>query len=127
MRFSPATGTQPDDVFREAVKDSVAGRYELALEKHLWFHHNALRLCPSLSGVRRSYALSAWKDLADKYLPAMKALRKTRDDARNGARTQKGRAAQQQYADFEAINEYLDEEPKTVRFFKWLHKRRRKL
>jgi hypothetical protein len=127
MRFSPATGTQPDNVFCEAVKESVAGRYQLALEKYRWFHHNALRLRPSLYGVRLSYALRAWKSLADKYPPAMKALRKARDVARNAARTQKGRAAHEQYADFAAINRCLDEEPKTVRLFEWLHKHRPKL
>ena len=127
MRFSPATGTQPDDVFREALKDAAARRHQAALEKLLWFHKNAIRLQPSLSGVRRSYALSAWKDLGNKYPPAMKALRRSRDSARHAARRQKGKAAHQQYADFAAINEYLDEEPKTVRFFKWLHKHRPKL
>ena len=71
--------------------------------------------------------MHAWKNLADRYPPAMKALRKSRDTAHQAARRQKGRAAQQQYADFAAINEYLDEEPKTVRFFKWLHKHRPKL
>jgi hypothetical protein len=127
MRFSPATGTQPDDVFREAVKNAAARRHQAALEKLLWFHKNAIRLQPSLSGVRRSYALSAWKNLADKYPPAMTALRRSRDIARRAARRRKGRAAQQQYADFAAINHYLDEEPKTVRLFKWLHEHRPKL
>jgi hypothetical protein len=127
MRFSPTTGVQPGDVFREAVKDAAAGRYRVALERLVWFHENAIRLQPSLSGVRQSYALRAWKHLGDKYPPAKTALRKARDTARHGACTQKGRAAGQSYADFAAINDYLDEESKTVRLFKWLHKHRPKI
>ena len=122
MRFSPTTGTLPDEVFREAVKGVIAGRHQVALEKLVWFHKNAIRLRPSLSGVRRSYALRVWKNLSGRYPPAMKALRRSRDAARHAARTERGKATGQSYADFAAINHYLDEEPKTVRLFKWLHK-----
>jgi len=109
-------------VFREAVRDVVAGRHQPALEKLLWFHQNAVRVRPSLSGVRRSYALRAWKDLGDIYPPAMKALRRSRDVARSAVRAHKGRDASDHFADFKAINEYLGEDAKTVRLFKWLHK-----
>jgi hypothetical protein len=124
MRFFPTKGIQPDDVFRDAVKDAVAGRHQLALEKLVWFHENAIRIQPSLSGVRRSYALRAWKELAGKYPPALRALRRSRDTAQHSARTKRGKAARQSYADFAAINHYLGEEAKTVRMFKWLHKHR---
>jgi hypothetical protein len=127
MRFSPTTGIQPDDVFRDAVKDAVAGRHQLALEKLVWFHENTIRIQPSLSGVRRSYALRAWKELGDKYPPALTALRRSRDAARHGARNKRGKAAGHCYADFAAINHYLIEEAKTVRLFKWLHKHRPKV
>ncbi len=127
MCFSPTTGIQPDDVFRDAVKDAVAGRHQLALEKLVWFYENAIRIQPSLSGVRRSYALRAWKELGGKYPPAMKALRRSRDVAQHGARTKRGKAAAQSYADFAAINQYLGEQAKTVRMFKWLHKHRPQL
>jgi len=121
------TTTEPDQALREAMADVVAGRHQAALARLLWFHQNAIRLQPSLSGVRRSYALHAWKNLADRYPPAMKALRKSRDIARDDVRTHKGRAAGDHYADFAAINHYLDEEPRTIEFFKWLHKHRPKI
>ena len=127
MRFSPTRGVRPDGVFRDAAKDAVAGRHQMALEKLVWFHENAIRMQASLSGVRRSYALRAWKELGDKYPPALKALRRSRNAARNGARTKTGKAAGHCYADFAAVNHYLSEEPQTVRLFKWLHKHRPKV
>jgi hypothetical protein len=124
MRLSSNTDARPDDVFREAVKDIRAAHHESALEKLVWFHYNAIRLRPSLSGVRRSFALRAWKNLAERYPPAMKALRARRDAARNASCRSKGKDAVEEYADFAAINHYLEEDSKTVRLFKWLHKHR---
>jgi hypothetical protein len=116
----PGAVNDPHQMFREAVADAAAGRHELALQKHLWFHNNALKLQPSLSGVRRSYALSAWRKLADVYPPAMQELRKASDAARRAARSSPD--AWHPFADFLSIKEYLGEEIKTVRFFKWLHR-----
>ena len=64
----------PRKILDEADADRSAGRYEEALAKHLWFHENALKYRPSLSGVRVSFALGDWYKLAKVYPPAMKEL-----------------------------------------------------
>ena len=116
----PGAVNDPHQIFREAVADAAAGRHKLALQKHLWFHNNALTFKAGLSGVRRSYGLSAWRKLADIYPPAMRELRKARDSARRAARIRPD--VWHPFADFLSINEYLGEEIKTVQFFKWLDK-----
>ena len=53
--------------------------YKEALKRSIWFHNNALNHDASMFSVRLSFALADWKQLADKYPPAHKALLKTRD------------------------------------------------
>ena len=53
--------------------------YQEALKRHVWFHEHAIEHDPGMSGVRLSFALSAWRDLAEVYPPAKKALVDTRD------------------------------------------------
>ncbi|MFC0251115.1 hypothetical protein [Massilia consociata] len=55
------------------------GRYEEALREFQWFHDHALEEMPSLYGVRLSYALGAWVDLAADYPPAREALLRVRE------------------------------------------------
>src|SRR5258705_11073209 len=69
----------PSQVFREARNLDKMGAYAEALEKHLWFHENALVHDPSLYGVRLSFALRHWVKLGDLYPPARAALESVRD------------------------------------------------
>lgn len=55
------------------------GSYEAALEGLVWFHHNALAEQRSLYGVRLSYALGYWEELASVYPPAETALNAVRE------------------------------------------------
>src|SRR5687768_379355 len=55
------------------------GKYQEALDRHLWFHDHALEHDEAMYGVRLSFALSSWQDLGKKYPPASKALEETRD------------------------------------------------
>jgi len=71
----------PSEILKEARKDTQAKRYEDALAKHVWFHHNALRYKPSLYGVRLSYALGDWRYLSTRCAPALTKLHETRSDA----------------------------------------------
>jgi hypothetical protein len=106
------------------MHDAASGepdRMKLALAKHLWFHKHAARLRQGLSGVRRSYALHAWRDLAEKYPPAMKALVKARNEAQRAV--WKRRDPWPSFADVRSINEYLEEPDRTVSLFRALHKR----
>ena len=58
-----------------------AGRYPQALADFAWFHEHALRLDRAYYGVRLSFALGYWKELADAYPPALEALEAVRAGA----------------------------------------------
>jgi hypothetical protein len=64
----------------QAHSHAKAGRYAEALELHQRYHERS-REVTSLFGVRLSFALSSWADLARRHPPAMVALRATRDAA----------------------------------------------
>lgn len=55
------------------------GRYEDALPEFEWFFAHALEENRALYGVRLSYCLSAWAELAGKYPPARHALETVRE------------------------------------------------
>lgn len=95
------------------------GRYEEALQKHLWFHENALKYEPSMTGVRLSYALSDWIRLGEKYPKARTALIEIRD--RDRTTIAGGRGSFALFMDVAGINRALKEEPKTVALFKTMH------
>jgi hypothetical protein len=118
---SPKHKSDPGEVLSEAMLDAAAGWERLALLKHLWFHKNATKLRPSLSGVRRSYALRAWRDLGEKYSPARRALVIARNEAERAVWRQ--RDPWPAFHDLKSINEYLGEVNHTVSLFRALHKR----
>src|SRR5262245_62591983 len=77
---APAAGDpDPQQVLEEARDLAAQGRYEEALQKHLWFHENALKYDPDLSAVRLSFALGYWVELGEEYPKAREALVAIRD------------------------------------------------
>src|SRR5687768_8592736 len=54
----------------------VAGKYNEALARHIWFHNHILEYDIAWAGVRLSYALNDWKKLGNKYEPAKDSLNK---------------------------------------------------
>lgn len=108
----------PNQVLGEAIAAAKEGRYEEALEKHIWYHENALRLRPSLSGVRLSYAIFAWRRLGFKYPPALDRFRAMRDET---ARQLCGDETNSDlFSDLVTFNDILDEPENTVEVFRWL-------
>ena len=69
------------DVLDRARMAALEGRHEDALRDFIWFHVNALQHDKALNGVRLSFALGYWKELADLYAPARDALEDTRNRA----------------------------------------------
>ena len=69
----------PSEVLRQARQLVKSEQYAEALEKYIWFHDHALDADRSLVGVRLSYAISEWVDLAEVYPPARSALESVRD------------------------------------------------
>src|ERR1044072_6141550 len=85
--WTPPEKPNPAQILQDANADTRAGQFEDALAKHLWYHRNALKHSPAQGGVRLSFALSYWHNLATKYPPAMTALKAERDEARRIALT----------------------------------------
>ncbi len=110
----------PDVVLDEAKDLARQGRFEEALEKHVWFHDHALEHCPAMSGVRLSFALGHWVRLGDQYPPARQALAAIRD--RKAAAVRAGEWSWELFQDVAAINNYLREESETGALFLDLHR-----
>lgn len=111
-----------DDEADKALGDARAftdsGEYAKALERHEWYHKNALRINRAQYGVRLSFALSDWKDLADKYPPALASLKAIRDaDVKE---LEAGTGKPETFHDVVSINEKLGEEAASVALFKSL-------
>jgi len=94
------------------------GEYEKALERTLWFHENALKHEPGMFGVRLSFAMGDWMELAEKYPPAMKAMHKVRDE--KTAKLKSGKGNFNLFMDVNAFNRTLKEEDKTIALFRLL-------
>ncbi len=105
--------------FHELEALTEKGNFEEALTKHIWFHE-ASRKFSGMGGVRLSYALDLWLDLAQKYPPAMKAL----VDLRNNYRELllKGLGTFDNFHDLSAINQVLGESDNTYSVFVEIHK-----
>ena len=94
------------------------GEYKEALDRFLWFHDHVLEHQPSMYGVRLSFALSYWKQLADLYPPALTAMKKTRDDKANQLIQGKGNSSL--FHDVASLNNTLGDNDKTVELFRKL-------
>ena len=120
-----ADDPDPQKVLNEAQTLTRQGKYEEALEKHLWFHENALKHDPAMGGVRRSFALSYWVELGHRYPKAREALVAIRD--KNTEAIREGRGFVDLFHDVASINGYLEEEEKTVELFKTLDEKHHRL
>jgi serine/threonine protein kinase len=115
---APASGEKPkpDAVLEEARVLMGKGDYEAALQRQLWYHNHALEYEPHLSGVRRSFALSQWTELARRYPKAKTAMMEVRDA---GARElMAGRGGFSFFQDVRAINDQWGKQASTLELFK---------
>jgi hypothetical protein len=106
------------DRLRLARLSVLDGKYEDALSTYVWFHHHALDEEPALYGVRLSFALSHWLELAAIYPPALVALQEIRDD--KTSRLISGELDRTLFHDVCSINHYLSANAETVRLFEQL-------
>ena len=105
----------PRDRLHAGQLASREGRYEEALREFVWFHDHSLEHRPSLYGVRLSFAIAYWTDLAEVYPPARGKLEEIRD--RKTATLARGEGDQDLFHDVESINQALSDEDKTYRLF----------
>src|SRR5689334_8137610 len=106
LAWEPPENPDARAILDEARQDRMAKRYAEALRKHVWFHQNALRRDPALSGVRVSFALSDWELLASRHPPAMVALKQARAEAADDVAA--GRNLRRAFGDLAAIDRHLD-------------------
>jgi tRNA A-37 threonylcarbamoyl transferase component Bud32 len=122
--WAPSTrpGEQPDPskVLDEARELTIAGRYEEALQRHIWYHNHALKYGAGLSAVRLSFALAEWRELGRRYPKAKQALMGIRD---HKTRTlAEGGGYSDQFQDVSSINSYLQEDDASYALFMTIHK-----
>jgi hypothetical protein len=115
-----AFGQKDDNPMKEVDRLTADGRWQEALEKHIWFHNHILEKNPSYYGVRLSFALSRWVELGQKYPKALAALTEIRDSKTE--RLLKGEHDRELFHDVMAINRYLKQSSATVDLFKRLEK-----
>lgn len=118
--WTPPSNPNPQEILYQARADIKDGDYTNALTKLVWFHENALKINSSLAGVRLSYALDDWTNLAVAHPLALEKLKALRDVAAERVRNETGRDAYEAFMDFDAINETLNEDEKTKELFVWL-------
>jgi len=102
---------------------TIQKKYPEALERFIWFHNHALENDPAMRGVRVSFAISYWKDLADVYPPAMEALKEVRDKKTRQLKDSLGTV--DLFKDVVAINGSLglNETLKTIELFEILEQK----
>jgi hypothetical protein len=117
--WQPPEKPDPRQILQESVDDRRHGRFAAALAKHLWFHRHALEYRPSLYGVRLSFAMSYWFELANQFAPARDALILLRDEAEEqilaGATDSASR-----FSEFESINHHFQQHSRTSELFEKL-------
>lgn len=119
--WTPPENPDPTAIINEARADRLRGDYQVALAKHLWYHENALKLKPSLSGVRLSFALAGWLELGEDFPPALEKMRELRDGLEQEIRDQdRVRVKFAQFHEFVAFNRTLRQEERTAELFQWL-------
>ncbi len=100
---------------RSGLAAANEGRFEDALREYVWFHEHALEHDRAFYGVRLSFALSYWLDLAKAYPEARRKLEKIRD--RKTALLACGGGDRALFHDVESINDYLGAKKATYELF----------
>ncbi len=91
------------------------GRFAEALSEYIWFHNHALEEEPALQGVRLSFALGYWMELAGQYPQARIALQNIRNEKTKCLN--EGGEDVKLFIDVAAINESLNNDEATYDLF----------
>jgi hypothetical protein len=113
-----ATDGPASKALRDGQRYAAEGQYQKALDVYIWYHDNALTYEPAHHGVRLSFALSYWQQLAGNYPPARTALVEIRDKKQKWVA--QGELDWDLFADVAAINQTLGEPGQTVALFETL-------
>lgn len=119
--WTPPENPDLQEILNEAQADARRGKYELALAKHVWFHENALKYSPAMTGVRLSFALGYWHELGKVYPPALEKLKEIREETKKRIMADDGKHISfEDFHDLASLNRELGEESETVKFFKFV-------
>lgn len=113
--WQPPENPDPREILSEARGDDPP---EIALEKFLWFHKNAGSeqfLQFGYFGVRLSFALRDWLDLASEYAPAMDAYLQVRDETETAFRADSENLLL--FHEVVRMNEHIDSGERTAKLF----------
>ena len=113
--WTPPDNPDPFAILNGARADTASGEHARALAQFLWFHHNVLRINESFAGVRLSFALADWQELARVYPPAREALVRTRDETAAAFAAEPTRF--ELFHDLSALNQRLGDELRTADAF----------
>nr|MBP9901093.1 hypothetical protein [Verrucomicrobiota bacterium] len=118
-----APGEKPDvDKIRQEASDLMKqGRYEDALQRHIWYHNHALEFGAGQVGVRLSFALADWIELGRRYPKAKQALIEIRD-----AKTREfmaGGGYSELFQDVVSLNSYLQTNAASYALFQTIERR----
>jgi len=97
----------PGERRKAGREHAAAKRYAEALHEYVWFHEHALEHGPAWYGVRLSYALSDWMELAEHHPEARTTLVVIRD--RKTAQLLRGEGTRELFHDVAAIDGHLGE------------------
>jgi hypothetical protein len=107
---------------RSSVRE---GHHEEALRDFVWFHKHALAHDKAYYGVRLSFALGYWADLAKIYPPALRALQSLK--RRGQAKLLRGKGDRCLFHEVESINRELKRTKDTYKLFRAIRKKHPKL
>lgn len=113
----------PGDILNRGRTSALEGRHEEALRDLLWFHENALKHDRAYYGVRLSFAVGYWKELADLYPPALEALQSVKKQSEAALR--RGEGGRDLFNDVVSINRELNRESDTYKLFLTLKRKHR--
>jgi len=108
-----------EEFFDGARKAAENRQYDDALPKYLCVFVYGIN--SSFDGVRSSFLLSEWAEVANAYLPADVALQNARSFAKSVVETNSP-GAWNAFSDYEAINYVLAQNDRTAELFLWLDK-----
>ena len=123
--WSPPENPNPTAILQEARDDAQAKNYEIALAKHVWYHENALAIEPAQYGVRLSFALSYWAELAKDYPPALTKMKEIRNQEKKNL--MEGKNVRDSFHAMSAFNQQLDEQTETKQVFEILDQKHPKI
>jgi hypothetical protein len=119
----------PGAILNEARQLMQAGKYEEALQRHIWYHNHAVSIQPAQSAVRLSFALADWAELGRRYSKAKRALIEIQ--IQKTLAIVEGRGYADLFAEVSSINSYLQNEfggntrneNRTAALFKHIHEK----